>query len=180
MTPNRVRWEDLDPGTYEDMVSVLISRLHPEAQRIDGSGGDGGRDVQVPTDDGLVIFELKSFTGRMDSSRRRQVAASLERASQHEPVAWHLVVPIDPTQGELDDARVLRLDACETVGSPPHGRWQRPPDWWGFGVADWAAARRPSTSPSVRTARPNRRPDETASLAATNRPRPDPRRPRQA
>ena len=102
MTPNRVRWEDLDPGTYEDMVSVLISRLHPEAQRIDGSGGDGGRDVQVPTDDGLVIFELKSFTGRMDSSRRRQVTASLERASQHEPVAWRLVVPIDPTQGELD------------------------------------------------------------------------------
>ncbi len=70
MTPNRVRWEDLEPGTYEDMVSVLISRLHPEAQRIDGSGGDGGRDVQMPTDDGLVIFELKSFTGRMNPSRR--------------------------------------------------------------------------------------------------------------
>ena len=102
MTSNRVRWEDLESGTYEGMVSVLISRLHPEAQRIDGSGGDGGRDVHMPTDDGLVIFELKSFTGRMNPSRRRQAESSLERASQHEPAAWRLVVPIDPTPGELD------------------------------------------------------------------------------
>ena len=84
------------------MVSVLIGRLHPESQRIDGSGGDGGRDVQVPTGNGLVIFELKSFTGRMHASRRRQVEASLVRASQHEPAAWRLVVPIDPTPGELE------------------------------------------------------------------------------
>ena len=96
-----VRWDSLAPGTFEEMVSVLISRLYPEAQRIDGSGGDGGRDVQVPTGDGLVIFELKSFTGRMNASRRRQVEASLERASQHEPAEWRLVVPIDPTPGEL-------------------------------------------------------------------------------
>ena len=84
------------------MVSVLIGRLHPESQRIDGSGGDGGRDVQVPTGNGLVIFELKSFTGRMRASRRRQVEASLVRASQHKPAEWRLVVPIDPTPGELE------------------------------------------------------------------------------
>ncbi len=52
---NRVHWESLSRETYEDMVAVLISRLHPDAQRIDGSGGDGGRDVQIPADDGLVI-----------------------------------------------------------------------------------------------------------------------------
>ena len=102
MRSNQVRWEDLDPRTYENMVAVLVSRLYPEAQRIDGSGGDGGRDVQVPTDDGLVIFELKSFTGRMNPSRRRQVKASLLRASEHEPAEWCLIVPIDPTPGELD------------------------------------------------------------------------------
>lgn len=102
MRSNRVRWEDLDPGTYEDMVAVLVSRLYPESQRIDGSGGDGGRDVVVPTENGLVVFELKSFTGRMNSSRRRQVEASLRRASEHEPVEWFLVVPIDPNPGELD------------------------------------------------------------------------------
>ena len=37
------KMEDLDPGAHEDMVAVMISRLYPEAQRIDGSGGDGGR-----------------------------------------------------------------------------------------------------------------------------------------
>ena len=98
---NRVRWEDVDRDTYEDMVAVLISRLHPTAQRIDGSGGDGGRDVQIPVEGGLEIFQLKSHTGRMGSSRRRQVNNSLEAAARHNPVAWYLVVPIDPTPAEL-------------------------------------------------------------------------------
>lgn len=100
--PNRVLWESLEPGTYEDMVAVLTSRLNPSAQRIDGSGGDGGRDVQVPTDDGLELHELKSFTGRMTSARRRQVENSLATAAQRDPVRWFLVVPIDPTPGELE------------------------------------------------------------------------------
>ena len=81
---------------------MLISRVHPDAQRIDGSGGDGDRVVQAPTADGFVIFELKSFTGRMNATRRRQVKVSLERASQHEPAAWRLVVPIDPTPNKLE------------------------------------------------------------------------------
>ncbi|WP_234531676.1 hypothetical protein [Streptomyces shenzhenensis] len=102
---NRVDWTDerLGSTVYEDMVSVLISRLHPQAQRIDGSGGDDGRDVQLPLPTGLEIFELKSFTGRLDekSGRRRQVKNSLNNAAKHNPVAWHLVVPINHTDGEL-------------------------------------------------------------------------------
>ena len=100
--PNRVHWEQLDPGTYEELVAVLISRLHPSAQRIDGSGGDGGRDVQLRTGDGLVLYELKSFTDRMTSARRQQVKSSLRRAAQLDPVKWSLVVPIDPTPSELE------------------------------------------------------------------------------
>ena len=42
-----IRWECLGERKYEDMVSVLLSRLHPDSQRIDGKGGDGGRDVQI-------------------------------------------------------------------------------------------------------------------------------------
>lgn len=99
---NRVHWESLDPKTFEDMVAVLISRLNSASRRIDGSGGDGGRDIQVTTGEGLVIYELKSFTGRMNSSRKRQVEASLNRASQHEPAEWLLVVPIDHTPAELE------------------------------------------------------------------------------
>ena len=100
--PNRVRWEDFDRGTYEDMVATLISRLYPSAQRIDGSGGDSGRDVQMHTDEGLVVFQLKGVTGRMDPRRRRQVERSLKKAAQDDPIRWRLVVPIDHTPGELD------------------------------------------------------------------------------
>ena len=86
------------------MVSVLLSRLHSTAQRIDGKGGDGGLDVQIVHEPGGLLvhaFELKSFTGRMTQSRRRQVARSLRRAEAHDPARWTLVVPIDPTLGEL-------------------------------------------------------------------------------
>ena len=45
-----IRWEELGPQRYEDIVSVLVSRLYPDAQRIDGKGGDGGRDLQIVAD----------------------------------------------------------------------------------------------------------------------------------
>ena len=73
----QIRWEEIERQRYEDMGSVLLSRLHPDAQRIDGKGGDGGRDVQIVhgQDDQITdAFELKSFTGRMTPSRRTQTA----------------------------------------------------------------------------------------------------------
>lgn len=96
-TPLRIAWGPLDSGLYEKMVSALLSILHPSSVRTDGSGGDGGRDVHLQTDAGLEIFELKSFTGIMSSSRRQQVKKSLIRALQLNTVAWFLVVPIDFT-----------------------------------------------------------------------------------
>lgn len=100
----RVPWSERSTtALYEDMVSVLIKRLYPDAMRIDGSGGDGGRDLQIHTDAGLVIFELKSFTGRLNTGdRKRQIAKSLTRATEHRPVRWHLVAPIDLSPSELD------------------------------------------------------------------------------
>ena len=105
-----IKWDEFDPRRYEDMVSVLLNRLHPNAQRIDGKGGDGGRDVQIACgQDGQFIdaFELKSFTGRMNSSRRKQVTHSLKRAATLGPARWSLVVPIDHTPSEEDWFRQL-------------------------------------------------------------------------
>lgn len=98
-----VKWEALDPHTYEDIVAALLGTLDQDAERIDGSGGDGGRDVQVRREAGADWFELKSFTGRLDarSGRRRNVERSLERAAASHPLSWTLVVPIDPTPDEL-------------------------------------------------------------------------------
>lgn len=95
------------------MVSALIGRLHPDAEKVDGAGGDGGRDVLIHGPAGLVIFELKSFTGRLTSSRKNQVRQSLRRATAHSPVEWNLVVPIDPTPAEMDWFDRLRTEvAC--------------------------------------------------------------------
>lgn len=97
---NRVRWDLLDHRTYEDMVSVLLSRMYPKAVRMDGSGGDEGQDCYWDTDTGRHVFELKSFTGRVTKSRRAQITRSLDRAAKLGPAHWHLVLPIDPTPGE--------------------------------------------------------------------------------
>ena len=86
------------------MVSVLLSRLYPDARRIDGKGGDGGRDVQIAdARDGSImgVFQLKGFTGRVGRSQRRQIERSLERAAELNPAKWTLVVPIDPNPTEL-------------------------------------------------------------------------------
>ena len=111
----QIRWDEVGRQRYEDMVSVLLSRLYPDAQRIDGSGGDGGRDVQiVHGQDNQIVhaFELKSFTGRVNKTRRRQVIRSLKRAAGLEPSRWTLVVPIDPTPDEDKWFRRLGKDYC--------------------------------------------------------------------
>jgi hypothetical protein len=87
------------PADYEDMVSVLLSRIR-QARRVDGSGGDGGRDCYFTDADGTDVYELKSFTGRMDRTQRRQIERSLRRAMNDSPRSWTLVVPIDPTPAE--------------------------------------------------------------------------------
>ncbi|MDG4761124.1 hypothetical protein [Micromonospora sp. WMMD710] len=99
-----VPWEKLSEPQYADLVSRLLVRLHPRAEVIDGSGGDGGRDVQVRHAGRLSIYELKSFTGRLGSrspNRRSQVEKSLARAATLNPLAWYLVVPINHNPAEL-------------------------------------------------------------------------------
>ncbi len=98
MTP--ISWV-MPASVYEDMVACLLNHLNSETRRIDGSGGDGGRDVQFELPGGLHVFELKSFTGRMGKAQKPQVERSLERAAKLNPIRWELIVPIDPTPGEL-------------------------------------------------------------------------------
>lgn len=126
-----IAWSKLPREKYDNMVSVLLSHLHPTAQRIDGSGGDGGRDVQLRASDRLDIFQLKSFTGRMTKGRRRQVLRSLKRAAALEPDSWTLVVPIDFNPSEEEWFESLRKD------------FAFPLDWKGLTWLDAQMAARP-------------------------------------
>ena len=100
----RVNWKQVPQPVYDDMVSTLLNREHSTVERIDGVGGDGGRDVQIRENGQLHILELKSFTGRVSTQRpkrRSQVERSLAKAATHNRDSWSLVVPIDPNPDEL-------------------------------------------------------------------------------
>ena len=97
-------WVDfsrLSSKQYEDMISVLLSRIR-QTHRVDGSGGDGGRDCYFSDENGTDVYELKSFLGRMNDVPRQQVMRSLQRALKGSPRAWSLVVPIDATPKEQE------------------------------------------------------------------------------
>ncbi|MFJ4836172.1 tetratricopeptide repeat protein [Streptomyces sp. NPDC088747] len=108
----RVPWERLaeNSALSESVVTLLVLRLRKRAQAVDGSGGDGGRDLFEYTENGeLVLYEAKSFTGRMNAGRRSQVRRSLISAARHQPDHWDLLVPIDPNPAEqrwFDSLRV--------------------------------------------------------------------------
>ncbi|MET8991928.1 hypothetical protein ABZW49_41315 [Nonomuraea wenchangensis] len=97
-----IQWKSVaeDPARFERAMKILIRRLHPTAQGMDGSGGDGGVDAWLQTDLGPVIFEVKSFSTRLTSPRRRQIEKSLATAAKHQPIAWHLILPLEHTPPE--------------------------------------------------------------------------------
>lgn len=99
-----IPWRDLSEPAYAQLVSMLLHRMMPDAEVIDGTGGDGGRDIQVRRDGTLTIYELKHFTGRLSArspKRREQVERSLAQAAKLNPTSWHLVVPINHNPAEL-------------------------------------------------------------------------------
>lgn len=102
-------WSDLGPDDIEELLAALLVEMYPGATRVDGAGGDGGRDViWEPGPGGLEIFEIKSFTARLTKKQRGQVEKSLAKALDHGPVRWHLVVPLNHAPSELRWFNTLR------------------------------------------------------------------------
>jgi len=99
----RIKWDELEPNTYETVVSNLLGQLLRDVERIDGSGGDNGLDVIYDDGDIRDIYQLKSYTGRMSEKNRwAKIKADLEKAKAHKPKRWFLVVPMNPTPGEKE------------------------------------------------------------------------------
>lgn len=97
-----IPWTQLDPAKVEQLIAALLVRTVQGAKLVDGAGGDDGADVVAPIAGGEHVYQVKSFTGRLDKSRRRQILASLRTARDRRPAmrAWTLVVPTDLTPGE--------------------------------------------------------------------------------
>lgn len=112
-----VYWGSYPGELLERVMSVLLFQERGTAWRRRPSQGDGGLDVGEPNARGYHVYQIKGFTGSMDSSRRRQVRNSFERILDDprldRPVTgWSLVVPI---AGEVEEA-CQRAAAALTVG----------------------------------------------------------------
>ena len=91
-----------DPIAFARVISVLLSWEHPTIRHLDFNGPDHGRDAEFSDEDGLHAFEMKSFSGPMNSSSKRQVERSLASAATAPLASWTLVTPIDPTPADLE------------------------------------------------------------------------------
>ncbi|MFG3555077.1 hypothetical protein ACGGAQ_11850 [Micromonospora sp. NPDC047557] len=95
-----IQWHRLDPRKFERAVQALLRSTYPGAEAMDGSGGDGGRDSTLRTQDGLVIFEIKSYSERLTKGQQRKIEASLRAAAAHEPNRWVLILPLNHSPKE--------------------------------------------------------------------------------
>lgn len=103
-------WTKLDREKWDRAVEALMFRHYAAAgddcqvRIYDGSGGDGGRDIEVVFSNGYrIILQLKHFPEGFSSNwqpRRRQIAKSFKAALKHEPDEWILVVPKKLAPGE--------------------------------------------------------------------------------
>ncbi|MEU8993125.1 hypothetical protein AB0C98_43235 [Streptomyces sp. NPDC048558] len=102
-----IEWDGIGQPSFDRHVEALLYRMFDGGSgrviAVNGRGGDAGIDVQVTTDVGLRIFQLKYFPDGFPGSlksRRSSIKKSFNRAMQHAPVEWTLVVPCTLTASE--------------------------------------------------------------------------------
>lgn len=134
----RVEWSRRTSGEVEEVLGILLQSEYPEqATRRRPGRGDKGIDVYRETPDGWVVYQIKSFTAALERTQWRQITDSWETFRNHVAevglvvAAWHLVAPLNPTEG--DEAKLAEL----TAGAAFPCRWQ------GQDFCDAVAARHP-------------------------------------
>lgn len=125
----RVEWTR-HPDDVEPVVGMLICSRHPNAVRVQPSQGDGGVDIFVPGDGGFgrerEVYQVKSYCKqRLNSSQKRKIKRSFDDVSKTandegwKITKWHLVMPMDMTDNELNWLKQITAAAeftCETNG----------------------------------------------------------------
>jgi hypothetical protein len=112
-----IPWGRYSTDQVEDLIAALLLRMHPGAERMNGSGGDDGIDVLMSTDGGIHVFEIKSYRELLKPPQRRAVVKSARTAAEKNPdmVAWTLVMPLDHTPAER---RWMDEDLAAAAGVP--------------------------------------------------------------
>jgi hypothetical protein len=105
MNVGPIHWGSYGGEFLETVMAVLVAQDCPDTLRRTPARGDGGVDLMIPEDGGYVVYQVKSFTGRLGGPQRRQVQKSWEIFREdprlNRPVrAWYLVAPIDLTDSE--------------------------------------------------------------------------------
>lgn len=118
----RVEWSRRTPDEVETVIGVMLCRANPTAIRVRPSRGDRGVDIYVPDGDGdgWTVYQVKSFTGALTPSQKRQIRKSWEaftRLVEERSLtvrAWYLVRPENPTWEDEDWLR----DVTHGAGFP--------------------------------------------------------------
>jgi hypothetical protein len=113
-------------GSKADNFALMCTRLicaeWPEANPVEGKGGDEGLDTYIgEIDRELKAFQFKYFCDRIRKSQRAQIETSLRTASKHHHLlCWTLVLPVDMNLAE----QRWFCDLCKK-----HAPLKM--DWWG-------------------------------------------------
>jgi len=91
-------------SNFSSLCNRLLLAEYPEAQPVEGKGGDEGLDTFLGDFDGACeVFQHKYFLNTLSPSQRRQVKASLQTAlgGPRKVRRWVLMIPKDLTPAEL-------------------------------------------------------------------------------
>lgn len=110
---------------FEDFVAACLLQRHPKGWQTKPGRGDGGIDFIRPTPEGFIIYQIKKFSGPLNSSQKSQVKNSWKRfqgayVNKGKRIAeYHLVTAWTPTESY----RNWLLDEVTTGASFDRG-WQ--------------------------------------------------------
>jgi len=93
---------------FEDMVSQLIHVEKPNSQRIRIVKGDGGLDSfegELSDSDGIEVFQVKYFPGKIDDAQKGQIRnsfATVRDSIKFKAKSWTLCLPVDMSIEETE------------------------------------------------------------------------------
>lgn len=110
---------------FEDFIAALLVSEYPGARQTNaGGGGDGGIDIQLDRDDGIVVWQVKNFANPLNGSQMAQVRASIERLENHAEVEgqtiaeYNLVTIWTPNVQKMESFTT----AAQALRCPSHWR----------------------------------------------------------